>query len=138
MPNICFSPEIRSPCTLIIIFKLINNYNIHVLLKHFQLLLKKKNIVWSRYACYKKPNLAELILAFRINSRFISINSKILNGQTELCNYQYHRSYGSAEHFQTTLKNSEENLSQTFQFLECWKHFQRYFKHWNINLMFSC
>lgn len=42
MPNICFSPEIRSPCTLIIIFKLINNYNIHVLLKHFQLLLKKK------------------------------------------------------------------------------------------------
>lgn len=42
MPNICFSPEIRSPCTLIIIIKLINNYNIHVLLKHFQLLLKKK------------------------------------------------------------------------------------------------
>lgn len=44
MPNICFSSEVRSPCTLIIIFKLINNYNIHVLLKLFQLLLKKK--IW--------------------------------------------------------------------------------------------
>lgn len=46
MPNICFSPEVRSPCTLIIIFKLINNYNINVLLKHFQLLLKK-NILYE-------------------------------------------------------------------------------------------